>query len=792
MSIINVAEQKSVKGRIAITAIYTLLILGSLTMVFPFAIMATGSISNSFDYDRRSPLPRFLVNRSDRFMRVLCGFFPPSHRGSIRQLRGFFPSLPQGWQSWSQIGDERRESDAWARSVLAEIEDEATLERYRVLARDYGEFAQTCDLRETVLAYDQRYVGPFLRHKYGSLEELNRAWEISIDTFVKVSANEWGGEPIDQRSYVPLVDTRYEDLLEFRQDYREGRYSGFIRHPDATAGFLRPAAFAYIWEEYLSSELGIETYRQLDTLPYPPNPENAPAGLLRLWARFLEETKLPPEHTSLIFNADLQTAFTEILQGQLASLDALNRQMRQWDENWQNIESWEQIALAEELPENHPLYPAWTSLLDASIPILKTRPRPALKDIYAPKWVQFVSRELGIDHQDDSYLLPFPMPDTITAEMHHLWHRFLGERFALRHVTFSVNPKWRADFAAFLEERFRNIEYMNRLMQDEDPDWTAIDSWTAVELTETIPEGPMSRVWMDFVSNEVPIPLWRLRETLPEVGFQKFALDKYRTLSGVNKAYGLSLNDIEELRLPFREAVLVTFHHHEFGFIWSQVSANYRAVFDYLFRRGRAVANTIILVALTILTTLTVNPLAGYALSRFRLRQTEKILVFCLATMAFPTAVAAIPGFLLLRDLGLLNTFAALVLPGAANGMTIFLLKGFFDSLPQDLFEAATIDGAGEWRIFFSVSLPLVKPILAVSALNAFILAYNGWAWAIIVCQDPKIWTMAVWTYQFYQTQTGQPFTVMAAFIVNSLPVLAVFLFCQKIILRGIILPQLK
>ncbi len=137
--------------------------------------------------------------------------------------------------------------------------------------------------------------------------------------------------------------------------------------------------------------------------------------------------------------------------------------------------------------------------------------------------------------------------------------------------------------------------------------------------------------------------------------------------------------------------------------------------------------------------------------------------------------------------------FAALILPGLANGYWIFLLKGFFDSLPRELYEAAAIDGAPEWQVLWRISVPLVKPILAVSMLNAFIAAYNGWEWAIIVCQDPKMWTIAVWTYQFSQTLTGSsPYIVMASFIVNSIPVLLVFLFCQKIILRGIILPQMK
>ena len=244
--------------------------------------------------------------------------------------------------------------------------------------------------------------------------------------------------------------------------------------------------------------------------------------------------------------------------------------------------------------------------------------------------------------------------------------------------------------------------------------------------------------------------------------------------------------------IPYRQALLTTFADREWSITLQDALGNYGAVFDHLFLRGPAVRNTLILVALAITITLTVNPLCAYALSRFRLRPTEKIIVFCLTTMAFPAAVSAIPGFLLLRDLNLLNTFAALVLPGAANGMTIFLLKGFFDSLPQELFEAATIDGASEIQVFYLVSLPLVKPILAVSMLNAFISAYAGWEWALIVCQDQRMWTVSVWTYQFSSTFATQPYVVMAAYAITSVPVLLVFLLCQKVILRGIILPQMK
>lgn len=241
-----------------------------------------------------------------------------------------------------------------------------------------------------------------------------------------------------------------------------------------------------------------------------------------------------------------------------------------------------------------------------------------------------------------------------------------------------------------------------------------------------------------------------------------------------------------------REALAVQFIDHGWRDFFRSAAANYKLVGQYLFQRGRAFANTLLLVALTVLAHLTVNPLAAYALSRFRMRGTEKILLFLLATMAFPAAVTAVPGFLLVRDLGLLNTVAALVLPSVASGMSIFILKGFFDALPRELYEAAAIDGAGEWLVFSRITLPMTTPILAVNALNSFVAAYNSWEWAFLVCQKESHWTIAVWMYQMSQQMAGQPWCVMAGFVVVSIPTAAVFLACQKVILRGIVLPSMK
>jgi ABC-type maltose transport system permease subunit len=88
--------------------------------------------------------------------------------------------------------------------------------------------------------------------------------------------------------------------------------------------------------------------------------------------------------------------------------------------------------------------------------------------------------------------------------------------------------------------------------------------------------------------------------------------------------------------------------------------------------------------------------------------------------------------------------------------------------------------------------MPMVKPILAINALTAFLSAYTGWEWALIICQNPKMWTLAVWMYQASQWWATTPWIINAGFIIVSIPTLIVFLTCQNIILRGIIIPQMK
>jgi multiple sugar transport system permease protein len=217
---------------------------------------------------------------------------------------------------------------------------------------------------------------------------------------------------------------------------------------------------------------------------------------------------------------------------------------------------------------------------------------------------------------------------------------------------------------------------------------------------------------------------------------------------------------------------------------------NYLMVMEYILFYGSGIMNTLIYCLASIALALLVNPLAAYALSRYSLPGQYKILLFLIATMAFPAVVTMIPNFLLLRDLGLLNTFAALLLPTMANGYSIFLLKGFFDSLPKELFEAADLDGANEWQKFWIITMNLSKPVLAVIALGAFNGAYANFMYAFIMCQDRDMWTLTVWLYQLQQFSSQG--VVFASLMIAAVPTLTVFILCQKIILRGIVVPTEK
>ena len=282
--------------------------------------------------------------------------------------------------------------------------------------------------------------------------------------------------------------------------------------------------------------------------------------------------------------------------------------------------------------------------------------------------------------------------------------------------------------------------------------------------------------WRDFTANTLS-PLWVKNDVLdtPETRWRRFLAAK-----------GIS-GDVPMPQFAYHAQL---FREHKAEIRHELLIRNFRTVLDYILFHGRGIANTAVYCTLAVLLALIVNPLAAYALSRFRPSAGPQILLFLMLTMAFPHMVTQIPVFVLLRQFGLLNTFAALLLPGMASGYSIFLLKGFFDSLPRDLYESAQLDGAGEWTLFWQITMRLSTPILSVIALQAFSVAYANFMYALLICQDPKMWTLMVWLYQLQQ-RSG-PGVLQASLLLAALPTLAVFLACQRVLLRGIVVPVEK
>ncbi len=316
---------------------------------------------------------------------------------------------------------------------------------------------------------------------------------------------------------------------------------------------------------------------------------------------------------------------------------------------------------------------------------------------------------------------------------------------------------------------FIRVEYRNRF--EDVPAWIAGSAKTFddLKMLDVKAGQEQSKLLEKFYAGRVPE---RYRAQNAETEWAKF--------SGINAP-------IREIQLPAEAFERDMVAKNAASIKGEFTGRNYRYVLDYILINGRAVQNTAAFCLLAILTQLLVNPLAAYALSRYPIKVSGQILIFLLATMAFPAEVAMIPSFLLLKDLGLLNTFAALILPAAASGYMIFLLKGFFDSLPQELFEAGQLDGAREWVMMLKIAFPLSRPVLGYLALLAFMSSYSAFIYAFLVVQDQKMWTLMVWLYQLQMSAPRA--VVMAALALAALPTLIVFLSAQRVIMRGIVLP---
>lgn len=189
---------------------------------------------------------------------------------------------------------------------------------------------------------------------------------------------------------------------------------------------------------------------------------------------------------------------------------------------------------------------------------------------------------------------------------------------------------------------------------------------------------------------------------------------------------------------------------------------------------------------------LLVSSLAGYAIAKGSFRGKYFIFMLVLATMMVPLQVIVVPLYILVLKIKLYNTRLALILPVIANGYSIFLMIQYMKSIPDELLDAARIDGCNEFKIMWQIVLPLCKPVLAALAVLNFLWNWNSFLWPLIALEDMNKFTIPI-GIAFYQQQFSAYYgAMMAAATVAIFPVLVLFAFVQRYVVRGITLTGLK
>jgi multiple sugar transport system permease protein len=218
---------------------------------------------------------------------------------------------------------------------------------------------------------------------------------------------------------------------------------------------------------------------------------------------------------------------------------------------------------------------------------------------------------------------------------------------------------------------------------------------------------------------------------------------------------------------------------------------NYRELF---LRNGMAtyLFNSALIATGVTLISVLLNTLAGYAFAKLRFRGRERTFRALLAALVIPAQVAMMPLFLLLKQMGLVNTYFGAMVPGLAGIFGIFLVRQYARSLPDELLEAARIDGASEARIFFQVVLPALRPILVTLAVFAFLGAWNDFMWPLIVLGDQDMQTLPVALATLSREHVQDNELMMAGAVVTIVPVLVLFLMLQRYYLQGLLVGSVK
>jgi len=207
---------------------------------------------------------------------------------------------------------------------------------------------------------------------------------------------------------------------------------------------------------------------------------------------------------------------------------------------------------------------------------------------------------------------------------------------------------------------------------------------------------------------------------------------------------------------------------------------------------GRTLLNTLFLASSVTAVSLLCNSMAGYAFAKLRFRGRRRLFALLLATLIVPPQVTVLPLFLEIRALGLVNSYGGILVAGIATVFGIFLVRQFAQGIPDELLDAARLDGASELRIYFTVVLPLLRPILVTLGVFTFLTSWNDFMWPLIVLTDESKYTLPVALANLSGEHVQDTELMMAGAVVTVLPGLLLFLALQRQYIEGITMGSVK
>jgi alpha-1,4-digalacturonate transport system permease protein len=284
--------------------------------------------------------------------------------------------------------------------------------------------------------------------------------------------------------------------------------------------------------------------------------------------------------------------------------------------------------------------------------------------------------------------------------------------------------------------------------------------------------GQQAPTWTSVSGRRVPSP-WSVLRTAALIGMVLVAITPLIWI-----ALGSFKNLTQLLGSPLSLPTSLNLSNYKGGF----------EQFDFLTYLRNSTVVTISATALTLVLSAT----AGYGLAKYNFRGRDGLFVVVLATIMIPIQVILVPIFQVVVDLHLVDSLWGLIIPPAATPTGVFLMRQYFLSIPDELIEAARVDGAGEFRTFWRIVLPNARPALAVLAIISIGWRWNDFIWPLIVAQTPNVYTLPL-ALGLLSSEQAVPYNFILAMVVASMiPVVFMFLFLQRHIIKGIAMTGLK